>query len=130
MSVDLLRRAAVTMRERAAAAPPGPWVENVLGSEGYAVMGQRRGTGIGRTWVARCGMEAWEVDKAAAIYIAGMHPLVALALAHWLDTAGADLWAHGPLHCEDGCVECDDDLWMPHVRRAIVVARAYLGEAA
>lgn len=54
---------------------------------------------------------------------------VALPLAAWLDTAGADLWAHGPLHCADGCMECDDDLWMPHARAALAVARAYLGVA-
>lgn len=50
-----------------------------------------------------------------------------LAVADWLDTAGADLWAHGPLHCDNGCMECDDDLWAPHARRALAVARAYLG---
>jgi hypothetical protein len=53
-----------------------------------------------------------------------------LAVADWLDTAGADLWAHGPLcACEDGCDDCDDLLWMPHVRRALTVARTYLGDA-
>jgi hypothetical protein len=50
------------------------------------------------------------------------------AVAAWLDTAGADLWAHGPMcACDDGCGDCDDIAWMPHVRRALVVARAYLG---
>lgn len=48
-------------------------------------------------------------------------------LAAWLHTAGADLWAFGPLHCEDGCGECDDHLWMPHVRHALRFARTYLG---
>lgn len=48
------------------------------------------------------------------------------AMADWLDTAGADLWAHGPLCCADGCFECDDNLWAPHVRRALAVSRAYL----
>lgn len=51
------------------------------------------------------------------------------AVANWLDTAGADLWAYGPLCCDDGCMECDDDLWRPHVRRAFAVARVYLGES-
>ena len=64
-----------------------------------------------------------------AQHIASWHPAVALAVADWLAAAGADLWAHG-LHCADGCMECDDDLWAPHVRRALAVARAYLGEVA
>lgn len=52
---------------------------------------------------------------------------VAEAVADWLDTAGADLWAHGPLcECGSGCLDCDDDVWQPHVRRALAVARAYL----
>jgi hypothetical protein len=53
-----------------------------------------------------------------------------LSVADWLDTAGADLWAHGPLcECGSGCYDCDNDLWQPHVRRALAVARAYLGES-
>lgn len=51
-------------------------------------------------------------------------------LADWLHTAGADLWAHGPLcECGDVCDACDDSLWQRHVRRALAVARAYLGRA-
>lgn len=67
-----------------------------------------------------------------AVHIASWHPAVALAVADWLDTAGADLWAHGPLCCEAeyGCDECDGILWMQHVRRALTVARAYLGSDA
>ncbi len=53
-----------------------------------------------------------------------------LAVADWLDTAGADVWAHGPLCiCGTGCDACDDNLWEPHARDALVVARAYLGES-
>lgn len=48
------------------------------------------------------------------------------AVADWLDAAGADLWAHGPLCCEDGCMECDDDPRAPHLRHALRVARLYL----
>lgn len=53
-----------------------------------------------------------------------------LPVADWITTAGADLWAYGPLPCacSDGCYECDDLLWAPHVRRALAVARAYLNE--
>lgn len=50
------------------------------------------------------------------------------AVADWLDTAGADIWAHGPLcECTTGCDACDDNLWEPHARDALTVARAYLG---
>lgn len=48
------------------------------------------------------------------------------AIAAWIDTAAADLWAHGPLCCAEGCMDCDDDLWAPHVRRALAASRAYL----
>lgn len=70
--------------------------------------------------------ESWETEDAepaeAEFY---------LSVADWLDTAGADLWAHGPLcECFSGCHDCDDDVWQPHVRRALAVARAYLGESA
>lgn len=48
------------------------------------------------------------------------------AMSDWLHTAGADLWAHGPLcECGTGCDACDDNLWEPHVRAALAVARAY-----
>lgn len=50
----------------------------------------------------------------------------ARALVVWIDIAGADLWAHGPLCCADGCDECDAALWMPHVRAALRVARGVL----
>ena len=63
-------------------------------------------------------------------YFSTVTPAVALAVADWLDTAGADLWAHGPLcECRSGCYECDDIAWQPHVRRALAVADAYLGTA-
>lgn len=63
-------------------------------------------------------------------HCASWSPAVALAVSEWLDTAGADLWAHAPLcPCADGCLDCDDEMWQPHVRRALAVARAYLGTA-
>jgi hypothetical protein len=53
------------------------------------------------------------------------------AVADWLTVAGADIWAHGPLcECGTGCDACDDNLWEPHARAALTVARAYLGEDA
>lgn len=49
-------------------------------------------------------------------------------VADWLDIAGADLWAHGPLcECGTGCDACDDNLWEPHARQALLIARHYLG---
>lgn len=121
MSTEILREAAALMRERAKAAEPGPW-ESVQGSSGG-------------WWVERPSTATIaDIDNdysgnpgADAEHIASWHPAVALAVADWLTTAGADLWAHGPLCCEDGCMKCDDDLWAPHVRRALAVARAYLG---
>lgn len=51
-----------------------------------------------------------------------------LALADWLDTAGSDLWAYGPLcECGSGCMSCDDSIWQPHARRALAVADLILG---
>ena len=51
---------------------------------------------------------------------------LALALADWLDTAGADEWAHGP-HCLTPCDDCDDDPRAPHIRSALAVADAVMG---
>lgn len=117
MSRELLdlRGASQLMRARAAGATPGPW-------------SNRRGPGehIVRT---DTGAPLANTDtRADRRHIASWHPVVALAVAASLDTAARDLWAHGPLCCEDGCIECDDSLWMPHVRQALAVARAYLGE--
>ena len=106
--LDEIRQAAATLREQAEAATPGPWEVSwgaVRGPEQHAVASPARRD---------------------ALYMATMDPLVGLALADWLVTAGADLWAHGPLHCDAGCHDCDDDLWMPHVRAALDVARAIL----
>ena len=118
MSADLLRRAAALMRERAEAATPGPWV---VYSDATV-----------RAWADDDYRDVAYPDTAPqqnGDHISSWHPLVALAVADALDTAGADLWAHGPLCCPDGCSECDDDLWAPHVRRALAIARAYVGEA-
>ena len=135
MTAQLLREAAALMRSRAEAvfsdaASRDPWtateaeggnrdVRRTLGTfslvhDGTSEVALVRGFSDERT--------------ATAEHIASWHPAVALAVAGWLDTAGADLWAHGPLcECGSGCLDCDDDLWQPHVRRALAVARAYLG---
>lgn len=117
MSAELLREAAALMRSRAVAANACGMVSDCTDpAHAWYPLDELRS----RFSDARRG-------SAAAEHIASWHPAVALAVADWLDTAGADLFAHGPLCCDDGCMECDDVLWMPHVRRAIAVARAYLG---
>ena len=123
MSTELLREAAALMRERATAATPGPWSE--VGD----------GELMGCFAVVAGGEDEFNVAPAIipinAEHIASWHPVVALAVADWLHTAGADLWAHGPLCiCTTGCDACDDNLWEPHVRDALAVARAYLGRLA
>lgn len=89
VSAELLREAASLIRERALVATPGPWSEYVLGSEGYDVRGPDQLLPTSRiprrVRVARCGYEAWEVDKANAEHIAAWHPAVALAVADWLE---------------------------------------------
>ena len=64
--------------------------------------------------------------EADARHIAAWSPPVALAVADLLDTAGADLWAYGPLcECGGGCNDCDDSLWQPYARRALVLCDAW-----
>lgn len=134
MSADILRRAASMMRERAEAD----------GSSGWRVENGNEGTEYHPLWMVAndayhnppadedepwLAVEVHTGTKATAEHIASWHPAVALAVADWLDTAGADLWAHGPLcECGSSCHACDDVAWQPHVRRALAAARAYLGE--
>jgi len=110
---DALRTAAKLMRERATAATPGPWTPMALGSEGYLVLrehGTIRERGKGR--VGRFGCKDWDDDRADAEYVASMHPLVALAVADWLDAEAASIEIYE---------SADAD-------KALAVARAYLGE--
>ena len=87
-------------------------------------MGHRAIRAANRDFIA----DFWHDDNAE--HIASWHPAVALAVAGWLDTAGADIWAHGPLcECGTSCDACDDNPWEPHARAALAVARAYLGES-
>ena len=127
MSAAELRKAAETLRERAenASTGDGPtlsreWMHDLTYmSRRYEVTAKDEGSII-----------ASNLDRWTAEFIATMHPGVGLALADWLDTAGADLWAYGPLcECGSGCNDCDDSLWEPHVRRALAVARLINGGA-
>lgn len=115
MSADRLREAAALLRERAEETHDGPW-DHVVGASGDTA------------WVERRNIETVVEthDIGTSAYIATMHPPVALALADWLDTAGADEWAHGP-HCLTPCDDCDDDPRASHIRSALAVADAILG---
>jgi hypothetical protein len=109
---DEIRRAAALMREKAEAASPGPWHHMCLGSEGCQVIND--GHLRERKHVSFSGRKEWKADHADAQHIAGMHPLVALAVADWLSTfAGRG---------------CDQDFAVPDWNGALAIARAYLGE--
>lgn len=104
---EVLRRAATLMRERAAAAVPGPWrIDNEIHAEAiYSANGTDVVSG------GRWGGEASVFnDTADAIHIASWHPAVALAVADWLDRS-AQCW---------GATE-----YLDH--QALTVASAYLG---
>ena len=105
MSAARLRQAAALLQERAE-------VETILrdGDPYYEVTYMPDGTPITE-------MGAFERV---------LTPGVALALAAWLDVAGADEWAHGP-HCLTPCDDCDDDPRASHIRSALAVADAILG---
>lgn len=114
--IETLREAARLMRERAEAATSGRWYRDA-----YAEVRAPLGPVVSHD-------EGVAVNEPDAGHIAGMDPAVALAVSWGLDAAARDLWAHGPLctHCEQGCERCDDELWMPHVRCALTIARTYL----
>lgn len=121
--LDRIRAAERLIRERATVATSGPW--EFRPRRGFESIGHNPAT-IGFVGTAgyfvmlREGTWATESDMA---YIASWHPAVALAVADWLHTAGADLWAHGPLcECGTGCDACDDNLWEPHARAALALA--------
>ncbi len=125
VTADTLRRAAALLRERAGAVGPGlttPWhaVSHPDGSSFVEYATDHPQAGHIAALADYCYPET-------ADWIATMHPGIGALLADWLDTAGADLRAHG-LCCADGCDYCDDDPSQPHIRRALALARALLGE--
>ena len=87
-----------------------PWVEGVLGSEGYEVRGPAfapEGSRIPRRpRVARCGYEAWETDKAnAALIVAAVN-----AFERDTDALEAVLLRHEP--AGDWCAnQCPTPDW-------------------
>lgn len=104
---ETLRAAAKLMRERAEAVPQN-WC--LVRSQIIAVgTGRLAGTDV----IGDCQVPA------RAAYVASMHPGVALAVADWLELAAG---------LDDATVfPAGDEVF---TRRALAVARAYLGEAA
>lgn len=114
---ETIRQAARLMRERAEAATPGPWAV----AEPTEREGHRVGTADERDWVAWTGDLEEEFSPADAANIASWHPLVALAVAEWLDNEAASA---------ELCTDARDTagvLGLPDTH-AVAVARAYLGE--
>lgn len=114
--LQLIREASKRIKELSAAATPGPWEVRDGNVEHFFPA------------IGEYGVIASPATPEAE-HIATWDPDVALIVAGWIDKAGADLWAHGPLTCcEDGCDECDDLLWAPHVRQALKLARKIIGQ--
>lgn len=91
-SVEIGALDADRLRDLAMEATAGPWTAEALGSEGYAVRGPSApvaGTrGVQRRpWLARCGWEKWETDRANAEFIAACDPATILTLLDRLDRA-------------------------------------------
>ena len=101
-NVDLLGRAAALMRERAKLAADGPWT-----ARGCDVTGRPSEDG------SEYAVAAYATTEGDAAHIASLHPAVAVALANWLD--------------ETATIATENGGWVPG--EALVVARAYLGDA-
>lgn len=128
MSADKLRQAAKVLRERAESATPGPWEAYRRNHPLYGPIFGLHNIDPVADLIDGDVVESQDVAAGDVDYIATMHPGVGLALADWLDTVGADEWAHGP-SCLIPCDECDDDPYAPHARRALAVADLILGGA-
>jgi hypothetical protein len=141
---ETLRRAAALMRSRAEAATPGPWErpldvrdKNIVGAalpddekprswEDGIIPSYMTGGYLGRyagrrerVAVVQCGTlsdgsHSRKRNGRDLEHIAGMDPLVGLAVADWLDDVAADRNPELPYRVEE---------------HALAVARAYLGEA-
>ena len=85
MSADRLREAAKTLRQRAEAATPGPWIAEYSKKSGHCVIDAESRNALDS--VVRATHFR---DVGDATYIATMHPLVGLALADWLDAVADD----------------------------------------
>ena len=122
--VDLIRRAAALMRERAEAATPGPWSQHTAEAAADTVIF------AGREWVTNIencpsigehmrtpgGSICTDQALPNGEHIASWHPAVALAVADLLERS-----ARTKFVTFGGGLHVDQD--------ALAVARAYLGEA-
>lgn len=104
---DTLRRASSLMRERANAVPVGPWEAKMIhpsmdGHHQYRI-GNRRAPAV---------LPSVLMPRHDAEHVASWHPVVALAVADWLDATAAAVAAGS---------------WPPG--GALAVARAYLADA-
>lgn len=127
--VELLRKAARLMRERASDATPGPWKPDAE----VVKVDERRHVadafGLADKWPN-------------AAHIASWHPAVALAVADWLDQKAGHLEAHIPAWTRPSSGVDDPpglcwnnpqrlaEVVERHYGRALAVARAYLGGVA
>jgi hypothetical protein len=113
------------MRERALAATPGPWKAHGQHDDWY-VSGTASGqvsTGINEE-PSLPEFLMIERDRQDAEFIAGMHPVVALAVADWLEREAAQA------KVLDGYEGTEVyRLMLEGYRLPLAVARAFLGEA-
>ena len=124
MSAEILRQAAALMRERAEAATPGPWSQHTAEAAADTVIF------AGSEWVTNVdncpsvgehlrtpgGSICSDQALPNGAHIASWHPAVAVAVADWLDQCAQ--------FSERGL------LGVIHERKALAVARAYLGSDA
>jgi hypothetical protein len=119
---ETLRSAARLMRERALAATQGPWKAHDQNGDWYvsSVPFGQVSTGINEE-PSLPEFLMIERDRRDAEFIAGMQPLVALAVADWLDDRAEDaefLARALPYLSQDS----------QQFQLALAVARAYLGK--
>jgi hypothetical protein len=111
--VDLLRRAAALMRERANAARPSPWQTDVdEGHETRDVVTDARSVAVCQTINYGNGDGLQN-----ARHIASWHPFMAHEIADWLDVVAHDVSRPG-----------FDAGWMRVYDQAFTVAHAFLRE--
>lgn len=121
MSAEILREAASLMRERAEAATRGPWF-----ADGRDVRGP--GDWMDADFVLGFDACPTQVD---ADHIASWHPVVALAVADWLEETADHLsvetnqYADGSVCLAVDAAAADCSIF----QSALAVARAYLGES-
>lgn len=114
---ETIRRAAKLMRERAEAATPGSWL-GVMGrfedADWPCVITAEGDLKDARTWLLGAGNGGVNREADAA-HAGSWHPLVALAVADWLESFNGTAWGPAVRHS-------------PEYEYALKIARAYLGE--